>query len=124
MSSRHGLGPELGYKPTTYTCRCGFRSTDYNNVARHVSDEQTREHAPRRLTTICAADASYPAGIEVASTPYGDEHDAVEIRTVVREGEGIYRPHTVLVRRSDLAFLIVELEAHRLDPGPTPKDAA
>ena len=115
MSTHHGFGPELGSKPTTYTCRCGFRNTDYGEVSRHVTDENDRAHAPRRLTTIHAIGIGYPVGIEVASTPHGDDSAAIEIRTIVRESEGRYQRNMVLVSRSDIPLLIEELEAHRLD---------
>jgi hypothetical protein len=108
----HGFGPELGRKPTTYTCACGFRSTDYAEVGRHITDERARAHEPRHLTMIPTA---FGRGeeLEIAATPYGDAEDAVEVRLVVREGEGRYRRHTVLVRRDALPFLIEELQAHR-----------
>jgi len=116
MTTHHGFGPELGRKPITYTCRCGFRSTDYAEVARHITDERAIAHAPRRLTTIPAAVGSPTAGIEIASTPHGDENDAVEIRMIVPDGEpGRFSRHLVIVRRSNIPFLIEELEAHRLD---------
>jgi hypothetical protein len=123
MSERHGFGPELSRDPTTYTCRCGFRNTDHDEVARHIADEYARAHAPRRLTTIPAVDVSPPAGIEIASTPHGDENDAVEIRMIVRESEGHYRHHMVIVHRASIPFLIEELEAHRLDGSADPCDA-
>lgn len=111
----HAFGPELGWKPTTHTCRCGFHSTDYGEVARHIIDERAIAHAPRRLTTIPAVDGA-PSGIEVASTPHGDANDAVEIRVILPDGApGHYRSHAVLVRRNSLPFLIEELETHRLD---------
>ena len=89
-------------------------STDYGEVARHVTDEYERAHEPRRLTTIPAVDVWPPAGIEIASTPHGDESDAVEIRMIVRERDGIYHHRMVLVHRASIPFLIEELEAHRL----------
>jgi hypothetical protein len=112
-------GPELGRRPTTYTCRCGFRSTDYDGVVGHIAIERERAHMPRRLTTIPAVGSVGSAsGIEVASTPHGDADDAVEIRVIVPDGSpGHFRRHVVLVRRSALPFLIEELEAHRLDRG-------
>lgn len=120
MTTRHGFGPELGRKPTTYTCRCGFRSTDYAEVGRHITEEHERAHTPRRLTTIPAANVSPPAGIEIASTPHGDEHDAVEIRAVIRERDGVYHHHMVLIRRHSIPFLIEALEAHRLEEAADP----
>ena len=63
---------------------------------------------------------SPPAGIEIASTPHGDEHAAVEIRVVIRENDGSYRQHMVLVRRDALPFLIDALERHRLDSASDP----
>lgn len=120
MSTHHGFGPELGRNPITYTCWCGFRDTDYSKVARHITDERQRAHEPRRRTTIPAVDVSPPAGIEIASTPHGDENAAVEIRMVVRESEGHYRHHMVLVHRASIPFLIEELEAHRLDKALDP----
>ena len=115
MSTLHSFGPELGSKPTTYTCRCGFRSIDFGEVSSHITDEHERAHTPRRLSTIPTVGIGYPAGVEVASTPHGDDSAAVEIRTIVRESEGRYQRHMVLVSRSDIPFLIEELEAHRLD---------
>jgi hypothetical protein len=115
MSTHHGFGPELGNRPITYTCRCGYRNTAYSAVADHITAERTKAHAPRLLTTIPAADLSQPAGIEIASTPYGDEYEAIEIRLVVRESVGNYPQHSVRVRRSSIPFLIDALEAHRLD---------
>lgn len=123
MTTQHGFGPELGRKPTTYTCWCGFRSADYGEIGRHITEERERAHTPRRLTTIPSALASPPAGIEIASTPHGDEHDAVEIRTVIRESDGVYRHHMVLVRRDSLPFLIDALESHRLDGAADPCSA-
>ena len=116
MSNRHGFGPELGRKPTTYTCVCGVRSSDYGEVAAHISDEREKAHEPRHLTMVPAVGGSE---MEVASTPHGDAHDAVEIRVVVREGDDRYRRHIVLVHRDALPFLIEELEAHRLSKGPS-----
>jgi hypothetical protein len=113
--NEHGFGPELGRSPITYTCRCGFRSTNYGTVGEHIVTENDRSHEPRRLTTIPAVDVSPPAGIEIASTPHGDANDAVEIRMIVRESEGRFRQHMVIVPRASLPFLIEELEAHRLD---------
>jgi hypothetical protein len=121
--TEHSFGPELGSAPITYTCWCGFRDIDYGGVARHIADEQERAHEPRRLTTIPAVDVWPPAGIEIASTPHGDESDAVEIRMIVRESEGSYQQHTVLVHRSSIPFLIEELEAHRLGKDVDPCDA-
>ena len=119
MSIQHGFGPELGggsnRSPITYTCRCGFRSADYYTVGKHITDESAIAHEPRRLTTIPAVDISPPAGIEIASTPHGDENDAIEIRMIVRESVGHYRQHMVIVHRASIPFLIEELEAHRLD---------
>lgn len=116
MTTHHSFGPELDRKPTTYTCWCGFRSADYAEVTRHITDERAIEHAPRRLTTVPVAVGSPTAGIEIASTPHGDEHDAVEIRMIVPDGGiGSFRRHMVIVHRSNLPFLIEELEAHRLD---------
>lgn len=40
----HGFGPELGRKPITYTCRCGYRNTDYGVVVDHITDENTIAH--------------------------------------------------------------------------------
>jgi hypothetical protein len=120
---QHGFGPELSQKPTTYTCWCGFRSLNYSDVGWHIAKEIERAHEPRRLTTIPAVDVGPPAGIEVASTPHGDANDAVEIRMIVRESEGHYRHHMVLVHRASLPFLIEELEAHRLDKDADPCDA-
>jgi hypothetical protein len=114
MNAQHGFGPELGRSPITYTCRCGFRNTNYGTVGKHITDEIDRSHEPRRLTTIPAVDVSPPAGIEIASTPHGDDNDAVEIRMIVRESEGHYRQHMVIVHRASIPFLIEELEAHRL----------
>ena len=113
INDQHDFGPELGRKPTTYTCRCGFRSTDYGDVATHITDERARMHTPRLLTTIRAADGSPPAGIEIASTPYGDEHDAIEIRAIILENDGSYHHHMVLVHRDSLPFLIDALEKYR-----------
>lgn len=120
MSTHHGLGPELGRAPITYTCWCGFRSTDYGAVGRHIADESARTHEPRRITTIPAVDVAPPAGIEVASTPHGDEHDAVEIRMIVRGRESGYRHYMVLVHRASIPFLIEELESHRLGKDTDP----
>ena len=112
MTTKHGFGPELGRKPVTYTCVCGFRSTDYAAIGRHITDEHARAHAPRHLTMVPAVGGSE---MEIASTPHGDENDAVEVRVIIREGDGRYRRHMVLVCRDALPFLIEELEAHRLD---------
>ena len=120
MTTQHGFGPELGRKPTTYTCWCGFRSTEYGEVGRHITEERERAHAPRRLTTIPSALASPPAEIVIATTPHGDAHDAVEIRAVIRESDGAYHHHMVLVRRDSLPFLIDALESHRLDEATDP----
>lgn len=121
---QHGFGPELGRKPITYTCRCGFRSTDYGEVSRHITDERAIVHTPRRLTTVPAAVGSPTNRIEIASTPHGDVHDAVEIRVIIPDGEpGRFRSHMVLVHRNSLAFLIEELEAYRLDKDLDPCQA-
>lgn len=67
------------------------------------------------------------SGIEIAATRYGDVHDAVEVRMIVADGEpGRFRSHMVLVHRSSLAFLLDDLEAHRLDEDldPCPACAA
>jgi hypothetical protein len=111
MSTRHGFGPELGRTPVTYTCVCGFRSTDYAEIGCHITDEYARAHEPRHLTMVPAVGGSE---MEIASTPHGDENNAVEVRVVVRESDGRYRRHMVLVRRDALPFLIEELEAHRV----------
>lgn len=123
MTQQHGFGPELGRRPPTFTCRCGFRSTAYGEVGRHIAEERERAHTPRSLTTIQAADLSAPAGIEIASTPYGDEYDAVEISTVVPASDGTYHHYRVRVLRSSIPFLIKALEAHRLDDKIDPCDA-
>ena len=122
MTGDHALGPELGYKPVTYTCRCGFRDTDYNNVGRHIAEENARLHEPRHLSTIAAV---WGGDLEVASTPYGDEEDAVEVRMILRDPReiGHYRRHVLLVHRSSLDFLIDQLEAHRLDKNLDPCEA-
>jgi len=94
---QHGFGPELGRKPITH-------------------DERSIAHTPRRLTTVPAVAGSPTHRVEIASTPHGDEHDAVEIRVIVPDGEpGHFRSHMAIVRRSNLPLLIEELEAHRLD---------
>ena len=108
--TRHRLGPELGSKPTTYTCVCGARSTDYGEIARHVADETERSHEPRHLVMVPAVGGDE---LEIAATPHGDANDAVEVRVVVREGDGRYRRHVILVRHDALPFLIQELEALR-----------
>lgn len=113
-TTQHSFGPEFGYKPVTYTCWCGFRSTSYSDVATHITDARVQEHTPRHLTTIPAGDSSNPAGIEIASTSYGDARDAVEIRVISHEGDDDYRRYMMLVRRADLPFLIEALERHRL----------
>ena len=115
MIESHRLGPELGRKPTTYTCVCGARSTDYNEVARHIADETERAHTPRHLVMVPAVGGDE---LEVASTPHGDANAAVEVRVVVREGDGRYRRHVILVRRDALPFLIQELEALRGEEVP------
>ena len=112
MTTHHGFGPELGRKPITYTCVCGYRSTDYGDVGLHITDEQARAHAPRHLTTIPVVGGKE---LEIASTPYGDDDNAVEIRMTIPDGgDGRYRRYIALVRRADIPFLIEELEAHRL----------
>jgi hypothetical protein len=122
--THHDFGPELGHKPTTYTCRCGFRSTDYGEVTRHIADERKRLHEPRRVTTIPAVGESSTNGIEIASTPHGDEADAVEVRLIVSDGEpGRHRLHMVLMSRASIPFLIAELEDHRLDKDVDPCNA-
>lgn len=125
MNIQHGLGPELGSDPITYTCWCGFRDTDYNEIQRHIADEYARAHSPRRLTTIpTAIGSSTTSGIEIASTPYGDEETAVEVRMIVPDGSpGHYRHHMVLVHLTSIPFLIEALEAHRLDKDRDPCDA-
>jgi hypothetical protein len=121
MLQEHYLGPELGSKPTTYTCACGFRNTDYGDVSRHIAEGEGAARGGA-LSTIIRADGA--AEIEVASTPYGDDVDAVEIRLVLRDiREGQFRRHMVLVARSSLDFLIDQLEVHRLGKDRDPCDA-
>lgn len=99
--------------PTTYTCWCGYYTTHFGEVEKHVAI-----HAPSRLSTIAAIDGG-SSGIEIRSTPYGDERGAVEFVAIAREGIG-YRHVSVLVDKRSIPFLIEQLEAHRLGEDSDP----
>lgn len=105
--------------PDTYACWCGYYTTDVGEVERHIT-----VHRPSRMTTISAV-TSTAAGVEIRSTPYGDDRGAVEFVVIAHEGAG-YRHTTVLVDKRSIPFLIEEFEAHRLgeDADPCPGCAA
>lgn len=105
--------------PATYACWCGYYTTDVGEVERHIT-----VHTPSRMTTIAAV-TSTAAGVEIRSTPYGDDRGAVEFVVITHAAAG-YRHTTVLVDKRSIPFLIEQLEAHRLgeDSDPCPACAA